>query len=223
VPGKDDLPLSGAVCLLHYARMLKEHGFPPSTWEELTDSLDFHIASYRERPAALRSSDIAQELTQVLLASRPLLKELESLSHIARCAILDAKAYTMPGVTDDPWELKRSLRELVQRADRAAKQVPSDSGGRPSNDAFRNLLLSLGRCWRAGFPEGKGITKSQDAYRGPLLKFVMAVLRSADERLGKISHPSEQQIGRELFAMRKRTDAAAKRGTHKITIRNAAK
>jgi hypothetical protein len=222
----------GPVCWLHYLPALRQANFPSSCWEEVIDDLDYHIGFFCSRPEIQRYGEVAAELLVVLDRSKALLAELENLSHRARCAILDAKRYALPGVIQDPWELKRSLQELVVRATKAGTRVPADSGGRPSIDAFRNLLLSLGICWRVKSPDGKGIRKSEDCYRGPLREFVLSVLRGAPERFGAMSHPSEQQIERELFAMRQRIDTVAarellfrtveeSRGAQRVLIRQA--
>ena len=114
------------MCWLHYVTVLQKAGFPPSSWEELTGSSDFHIETYcdyceRERKAPKRDSDISHELSEVLKTTKQLSDALSKLSHPTRRAILDAKAYVLPGVVDDPWELRRSLQELAQRATTAAQ------------------------------------------------------------------------------------------------------
>ena len=67
------------------------------------------------------------------------------------------------------------------------------------------------------FKRGKAITKSQDDYSGPMLRFVLDTLRVADRQFAKMpSRPSEQQVGRELYFLCKRVNLHGKAARERL-------
>lgn len=214
-------PLEGPVCWLHYIMVkdptkiqdllpaLRQGGFPKKDWEQLTHQLDELVGSYCSHLTSKspRDSEIKDELWQVADGGKRLLTKLKNLSLRSRNAVLDAKWGFKPGTTVDPFELAPSIQELVTRAIIASVRFPEDPSGIEADKAFDDLLLNLGIVWRVYHSDEKSITKVKDDYRGPLLGFVLAVLR--EHPLSTFDGRSDPAISARLFKIRKRIDEDA--------------
>jgi hypothetical protein len=102
-------------------------------------------------------------------------------------------------------DLKRQLHALNSRLRIVNNEAAAGKGGRRNKDNLRNLLLRISIAWFTATPNQKGVTKSEDTYRGPLLDLIAKLL----EIDGVDIRTNAARIGKMLYAVREQAQSMA--------------